>query len=92
MTLRSEVSPPFGLRRVAVEELLPGPARPGELDDLADAVDRNCRRRDPAGTVAALDGHDRAILAHLRGHKPAGKSKTGTGTAGAHTLVREESE
>jgi hypothetical protein len=83
VTLRSQVSAPFLVRGVPVEELLPDAARPGELGELAAAVDRNCARRPPAERVAALDGHDRAILAHLRGR---GGTRTPVGRGGTRTL------
>lgn len=66
VTLNAEVSPPFLVRGVAVEELLPDAAHPEEVAELEAAIDAGMGRRSPAEAVARLDAHDRAILAHLR--------------------------
>lgn len=69
VTQNAEVSAPFLLRGVPVEELeehFPEPEMREEIDALEVAIDRSMRRRPPAETVARLDGHDREILAHLR--------------------------
>jgi hypothetical protein len=74
VTLAAEVSPPFLLRGVPVEELFPDEARPQHLGELDAAIDANSGRRSCARTVARLDEHDRAILSYLR-QKAGRKSK-----------------
>jgi hypothetical protein len=66
VTLRAEVSLPFLVRGVPVEDLFPDGARPEDLGELEAAIDAGMGRRPPAETTAGLDGHDRAILARLR--------------------------
>jgi hypothetical protein len=91
VTVGGEVSPPFALHGVAVPELFPEAEHPDRLDELAEAVGRNGRHRDTAEAVAALEGHDRAILVHLRGRSKKRPTKGPGGAAGARTLGGGES-
>ena len=94
VTLGGEVSSPFLLHGVPVEELaehFPEPRMREEVDALEVEIDRRMVRRPPAETVARIDGHDKAIIAHLRartGHKK--RSRGAGGEAGKHTPRRPE--
>lgn len=65
VTLNAEISPPFLVRGVPVEELFPDAHHPERLDALEDAIDQATGRRKIAGSLAALNDHDQAILQHL---------------------------
>lgn len=67
VTLDGEVSPPFLLRGVPVEDLFEGEQRPEELAALEEAVDGATDRHPVADTLARLEFHDRAIRDHLPG-------------------------
>ncbi len=65
VTLNAEISPPFLIHGVPVEDLFPDAYRPDQLGALEDAIDRATGRRAITGAVAALNDHDQAILQHL---------------------------
>lgn len=65
VTLAMQVSPPFLIHGVPVEELFPGADHPERLSELEAAIDRTTGRRAVAATVNELDGHDAAILQAL---------------------------
>ena len=94
VTLDGEVSPPFLLRGVPVEELaehFPEPRMREEVDALEVEIDRRMVRRPPAETVARIDGHDKAIIAHLRARASYKKRSRGAGRGvGKHTPRRPE--
>lgn len=62
VTLDMQVSPPFLVHGVPVEELFPDADHPDQLDVLEAAIDRTTGRRPVADAAPALDGHDEAIL------------------------------
>jgi hypothetical protein len=69
VTLNAEISPPFLVRGVPVEELdehFPQPAQWGTIGALDAAVDRNMKRRPVKEALLGLYDHDKAILNFLR--------------------------
>lgn len=94
VTLDAEVSPPFMVRGVPVEELaeyFPEPEMREEVDALEVELDRKMQRRPPAETVARIDGHDKAILASLRERATRKRKRGADHGSGKHTLRRPES-
>jgi hypothetical protein len=73
VTLAGEITPPFLIHGVAVDELHPDTARPDLVATLDAAIDDTTARKPVADTVAAIDGHDQRILDHLHQHTPAGQ-------------------
>lgn len=67
VTLEGEISKPFLLRGVPASELFPDGSHPAELPALEEAIGRTGDRRPIAQTLADLERHDQAILAHLSG-------------------------
>lgn len=74
VTLDGEVSPPFLVRGVPVDDLFPDAPRPEEAAKLEEAIDRGAGRRPVAETLADLDRHDSRIIEHLSG----GSESTGS--------------
>ena len=69
VTLNAEVSPPFLVRGVPVDELdehFPRSKQWGAIGALEVAVDRNMKRRPVKETLLDLYDHDKAILTFLR--------------------------
>ncbi len=66
VTLDGEISQPFLVHGVPVEELFPGDFRPDDLPALDAAIDRRSARRPIDETLAELDGQDRRIVDHFR--------------------------
>lgn len=77
ITLAGETSPPFLLHGVPVDELFPDDCHPERIPDLDATVDQTTGRHPVADTLAGLDGHDRAILAHLRASRQAERTDRG---------------
>jgi len=65
VTLDGEVSPPFRLAGVPVEELFADTHRLDRVGDLDAAIAHTTGRAPIAETLARLDRHDQAILDHL---------------------------
>jgi len=65
VTLDGEISPPFRLAGVSVEELFPDTHRPDRVAELDAAIAHTTGRAPIAETLARLDRHDQAILDHL---------------------------
>jgi hypothetical protein len=87
VTLDYQVSSPFLLRGVPVEELFPDKADIERLAELDAIIDANNGRRPCAQTVADLRKHDQEILRYLRkkaGRKPSRRGKENG--RGSHTL------
>lgn len=82
MTLNGEISPPFRLAGVPVDELFPDERRPEDVPLLDAAIDRNLRRAPVAETLERLDRHPHEIARHLgiAGRQP------GRGGRGKHKL------
>ncbi len=74
VTLGGEVSPPFLVRGLRVDDLFPSARHPEEIALLEEAIDGGGNRRPVAETLAALDGHDSRIVEHLTG----GSKSTGS--------------
>lgn len=68
VTIDGEVSAPFRLTGVPVDELLAGACRPDRLPELDAAIAATTGAVAVADTLRALDGHDRRILDHLDRH------------------------
>jgi hypothetical protein len=66
VTLDMDISAPFLVHGVPVEELHADACRPEQLGALEQAIDRNTGRRPVAGTFQALGEHDQKILNYLR--------------------------
>jgi hypothetical protein len=78
VTLDGEISRPFRLAGVPVEELLPGECHPEALADLDAAIDRNTQRVSVTETLDRLDRHPGEIvkcLRHAGGSKTAGSKQ-----------------
>lgn len=72
VTLDGEVSAPFLVRGVPVDELFPGTPDSGGRAALEKAIDRGAQRRPVETTLAELDRLDDRIVEHLhRGRRPA---------------------
>lgn len=67
VTLDGEISRPFRLASVPVEELLPGACHPEVLPQLDAAIDDGIGRVPVAETLDRLDRHPQEIVAHLAG-------------------------
>ncbi len=67
VTLGGEISRPFRLVGVPVEEMFPDARRPGEVALLDAAIDGALARAPVAETLDRLAGHPEAIAAALRG-------------------------
>ncbi|NLT05173.1 MAG: hypothetical protein GXY03_02565 [Solirubrobacterales bacterium] len=70
VTLAGEITPPFLIHGVPVEELHPDTDGPDRIDALDDAIAARTATRPVGETVAAVDGHDQRILDHLHQHRP----------------------
>lgn len=95
VTLGRNVTPPFHVRGVAVDELWAHCHRPDAIADLDAAVDRTAERRPIRDTAAELDTLDGRILEHLQArgrpdgpsagappaHGPRGKATRASGLA-----------
>jgi len=79
VTLGHQASPPFLLHGVPVDQLLPDDSHPDRIPLLDNAIDTNTSRQLVADTVANLDGHDEAIVAHL---DPATSASGGSAAGG----------
>lgn len=79
VTLGREVTPPFHVRGVAVDELFAHCHEPDGVDALRAAIDRNTGRRPIRDTAAELDHLDDRILEHLQAHAGAPGPKAAGG-------------
>lgn len=66
VTLDGEISRPFRLRGVPVEELFPDDCHPDNVLALDAAIDRNIQRGSVAAALDRLDHHPAEIVKHLR--------------------------
>jgi hypothetical protein len=82
VTLDGEISRPFRLGGVPVEELFPGECHPEELPALDAAIDRSLGRAPVAETLDRLDRHPQAIVKHLAGPR----RQPGQASGGRQTL------
>lgn len=85
VTLDGEISRPFRLAGVPVEELFPGDCRPEEVPALDAAIAASTRRAPVAETLARLDRRPRAIAEHLG----AGGKRRGRGASGRQAIEPE---
>jgi hypothetical protein len=69
VTLDGEISRPFRLAGVPLEELFPDACHPEHLGLLEAALDRNTWRVPVAQTLERLDRHPQEIASHLRGRR-----------------------
>lgn len=81
VTLDGEISRPFRLGGVPVEELLPGECHPEGLPALNAAIDHSIRGAPVAQTLERLDRHPEEIVKHLTARRrqqgrPGGGSQT----------------
>jgi hypothetical protein len=76
VTLDGEISRPFRLLGVPVEELFPDDGHPEDVPALDAAIDRNTERVPVAQTLDRLDRHPGEIVKHLR---HSGRSRTASG-------------
>ena len=67
VTLDGQVSPPFRLAGVPVDELFPDAARPEDVAALDAAIAANSHAVPVADTLASLDGHSQRIAGYLDG-------------------------
>jgi hypothetical protein len=98
-THRGELTKPFLLRGVPVEELF-GEGAPDQLEELERAIDRTAGRRPAREALAHLDSLDERILAELRRLRrsvakakpiaggPAGAAKERAGRTGRRSPLR----
>jgi hypothetical protein len=70
VTLDGQVSSPFRLAGVPVEELFPDAARPDDVAALDAAIATSSQAVPVADTLASLDGHSQRIADHLEGSVP----------------------
>lgn len=84
VTLDMQVSPPFLVHGIPVEDLFPDTAHPDRLDQLDAAIDHTTGRQPVAQTIAAIDDHDQAILHALQHHRP--RTPTPAGARGTRRL------
>lgn len=77
VTLDGEISPPFRLAGVPVEELFPDGRHPENAPLLDAAIDHSLRRAPVAETLARLDRHPQEIIKHLKA--PSGSGRHGGG-------------
>lgn len=73
ITLAGEITPPFLIHGIPVDDLHPNTARSDLVSALDAAIDNTAARKPVADTVAAIDGHDQRILDHLLQHAPTGR-------------------
>lgn len=66
VTLAGQVSRPFLVHGVSVDDAFPDAGHPERRDDLEATIDRTIRRRPLAESLAALDRHDDAITDALK--------------------------
>jgi hypothetical protein len=84
VTLDGEISPPFRLAGVPVEELFPDERHPEDVPQLDAAIDDGMGCVPVAETLASLDRHPQSILAHLapeqdqRGEAQGGRQPLGS--------------
>lgn len=89
VTLDGEISRPFRLTGVPVEELFPEERHPDDVPLLDAAIDRSLRRVPVTETLDRLDRHPQAIIEHLSsgrwqpGGSSGGKKNLDTGGGGA---------
>lgn len=67
VTLNGEISPPFRLNGVPLEELYPEHFRPERVPLLDEAIARNIGLVRVAETLAGIEDHPKRIAAHLAG-------------------------
>jgi hypothetical protein len=82
VTLDGEISRPFRLGGVPVEELFPAECHPEVLPALDAAIDQSIGRTPVDETLARLDRHPAEIFAHLR----AGRGQRGGASGGRQPL------
>jgi hypothetical protein len=82
VTLDGEISRPFRLGGVPVEDLFPGECHPEGLPALDAAIDGNLGRAPVAETLDLLDRHPREIVKHLA----APRRRPGRASGGRQTL------
>jgi hypothetical protein len=82
VTLDGEISRPFRLGGVPVEELFPGRCHPEGLPALDATIDGNLGRAPVAETLDLLDRHPREIVKHLA----APRRRPGRASGGRQTL------
>lgn len=72
VTLGQQVTTPFLVRGITVDELWADHHHPDRVADLDAAIDATTRRRPVRDTIAELDTLDDRIAEHLRAHRPDG--------------------
>jgi hypothetical protein len=82
VTLDGEISRPFRLSGVPVEELFPGECHPEELPALDAAIDGSLGRVPVSETLDRLDRHPQRIVKHLAGSR----RQPGRASGGRQTL------
>jgi hypothetical protein len=83
VTLDGEISRPFRLAGVPVEELFPDQCHPEGLTALDAAIDGNLGRAPVAETLDRLDRHPQEIVKHLAGSR---RQRPGRASGGRQTL------
>lgn len=83
VTLDGEISRPFRLGGVPVEELFPDQCHPEGLPALDAAIDGNLGRAPVAETLDRLDRHPQEIVKHLAGSR---RQRPGRASGGRQTL------
>ena len=83
VTLDGEISSPFRLAGVPVEELFPDQCHPEDVPLLDAAIDRSLRRAPVAETLARLDRHPQEIVKRLSG---SGRRRPGRASGGRQNL------
>ena len=68
VTVAGEITPPFLIHGIPVDELLADPPRPDRLQVLNRAIDGATVRQPVTDTLRGVDAHDRRILEHLLSH------------------------
>jgi hypothetical protein len=72
ITLAGEITKPFLVHGLSVEDLFPGQRNDAGVEALDEAIDRNTGRKAVGDTLAQLDRHDQRILDHLLNHPSSG--------------------
>jgi hypothetical protein len=86
--LGGEVTPPFLVRGLPLEEAWGDIARPEGVAEMEKVVDQTMRRRPVAEVLADLETLDERILAHLHDQRLAGPAAAGELPDGVVALGR----
>ena len=89
-TLEGEVTPPFLVRGLTVEEVWGDVARPQAVPEMRETIDRTMARRPVAEVLADLDRLDERIVEHLGTRRPPSAGDRARSEGDARPTVRRD--